>query len=82
VRDAVRTGVKAICGFVGCEVVEMNVQRDHVRLVVMIRPKVEVSELLGRLKRQASINSTIWLRKISGEPIPVLRKAILKGTWN
>lgn len=56
VREAVESGVQAICGFAGCEVVEMNVQRDHVHVVVMIPPKVSVSELLGRLKGQTSMN--------------------------
>ena len=54
VRDAVEGAIQAICGFASCVVVEMNVQRDHVHVVVRIPPKVAVSELLGRLKGQAS----------------------------
>ena len=38
--------VQAICGYAGCEVVELNVQPDHVHLVLMIPPKVAVSDLL------------------------------------
>ena len=30
IRDAVHDGIQAICGFAGCEVVELNVQKDHV----------------------------------------------------
>jgi putative transposase len=54
-KEAVEAGIQAICGYTGCEVVELNVQVDHVHLVVMIPPKVSVSELLGRLKGQTSI---------------------------
>jgi putative transposase len=55
VRQAAEDGVQAICGYAGCEVVELNVQPDHVHLVLMIPPKVAVSDLLGRLKGQTSI---------------------------
>jgi putative transposase len=47
VKQAAEDGVQAICGYAGCEVVELNVQPDHIHLVLMIPPKVAVSELLG-----------------------------------
>ena len=50
VRDAVEGAIQAICGFASCVVVEMNVQRDHVHVVLILPPKVSVSESLGRLK--------------------------------
>ena len=34
----------------GCEVVELNVQPDHVHLLVSIPPKLSVSGLMGVLK--------------------------------
>jgi len=54
-REAAASGIEAICGFAGCEVVELNVQPDHVHLVMMVPPKVALSDLLGRLKGQASM---------------------------
>lgn len=39
----------------GCEVLELNVQADHVHLVVSIPPKVAVSELMGTLKGKLAI---------------------------
>jgi putative transposase len=68
VREAVESGVQAICGFAGCEVVEMNVQRDHVHVVVMIPPKVSVSELLGRVKGQTSIKLFNKFRELKKKP--------------
>ena len=55
VKVAVESGIQAICGFAGCEMVEPNVQPDHVHMVLMIPPKVSVSDLVGRLKGQTSI---------------------------
>ncbi len=39
----------------GIEIIEMNVQSDHVHLVVWIPPKYAVSEVLGYLKGKLAI---------------------------
>jgi REP-associated tyrosine transposase len=39
----------------GCEVVELNVQADHVHMVAMVPPKVAISEYMGRLKGKSAI---------------------------
>jgi putative transposase len=38
-----------------CEVVEMNIQKDHVHLIIMVPPKVSISELMGRFKGRTAI---------------------------
>lgn len=68
VKEAAEVGIQAICGFAGCEVVELNVQRDHVHLVVMIPPKVSVSNLVGRLKGQTSIKLLHQFRQMRQKP--------------
>jgi putative transposase len=68
VKEAAEVGIQAICGFAGCEVVELNVQRDHVHLVVMIPPKVSVSNLVGRLKGQTSIKLLHQFRQMREKP--------------
>ena len=55
VKEAAESGIRAICGYAGCEVVELNIQPDHVHLVVQIPPKLSISDLLGRLKGQTSM---------------------------
>jgi putative transposase len=55
IREATYKGVHAICGYTGSEVVEMNVQKDHIHLVVMVPPKISISDLMGRLKGQTAI---------------------------
>jgi putative transposase len=47
---------------------ELNVQKDHVHLVVMIPPKVAVSELMGRLKGQTSIKLFSKFRELKKKP--------------
>ena len=39
----------------GCEVVELNMQSDHVHLITMIVPKVSVSEYMGAVKGRTAI---------------------------
>ena len=55
VKDSLESGIHAICGYAGCEVVELNVQLDHVHLLMMVPPKLSISDLLGRLKGQTSM---------------------------
>ena len=68
VKEAAEGAIQAICGYAGCEVVELNVQPDHVHLVVMIPPKVSVSELLGRLKGQTSMKMFNQFRHFKKKP--------------
>ncbi len=38
-----------------CEVVELNVQKDHIHLIVMIPPKLSVSDYMGITKGRTAI---------------------------
>ena len=44
-----------LCAWKGVEIIEMNVQIDHIHLVSSVPPKVSVSELLGFLKGKLAI---------------------------
>ena len=68
VKEAAESGVQAICGYARCEVMELNVQPDHVHLVVMIPPKVMISELVGRLKGQTSMKLFHQFRYLKKKP--------------
>jgi putative transposase len=67
-REAAEVGIRAICGYARCEVIELNVQPDHVHLVVMIPPKVSVSELCGRLKGQTAIKLFHQFKQLKKKP--------------
>ena len=38
----------------GCEIVEKNIQPDHIHVVMVIAPKYAVSDVIGRLKGMTS----------------------------
>ena len=53
--NEVNNCIHLFCKQKGCEVVELNVQEDHVHLIVMMPPKVSVSDLIGTLKGRTAI---------------------------
>ncbi len=55
VKEMVEHDVRSVSEWLGCEVRELNVQSDHVHVVVSIPPKVSVSEYMGRVKGKTAI---------------------------
>ncbi|MGB7748191.1 MAG: IS200/IS605 family transposase, partial [Verrucomicrobiia bacterium] len=51
-----------------CEVVELNVQADHVHLVVLIPPKVRIADYMGRLKGKTAIRLFSVFRDLRRRP--------------
>ena len=47
--------IQVFCSRMGCEVVELNVQLDHVHLICMAPPKVSISDLMGTVKGRTAI---------------------------
>ena len=47
--------IRKLSEWSGCEVIELNVQSDHVHIVVSIPPKVEVSTYMGTIKGKIAI---------------------------
>ena len=35
----------------GCEIIEMNIQPDHIHMIMVIPPKYAVSEVIGKIKQ-------------------------------
>ena len=52
----------------GCEVGELNVQIDHVHLLVLIPPKVSVSGYVGTVKGRTAIRVLNKFRKLKEKP--------------
>jgi putative transposase len=55
IKEEVQNSVQSQTIQSGCEIVEINVQRDHVHLIAMIPPKISVSEYMGRTKGKSAI---------------------------
>ena len=67
-KESVEEGVHAICGYMGCEITEMNIQSDYVHMVVMIPPKLAVSDVMGRLKGQSAMKLFRQFRQMRKKP--------------
>jgi len=68
VGDTVNAGIQAICGFAGCEVEELNDQKDNDHKLVMIPPKVAISDLMGRVKGQTAMKVFRQFRELRRKP--------------
>ncbi len=51
-----------------CEIIELNVQVDHVHLLVMIPPKVSISGFVGTIKGRTAIRVLNRFRKLKQKP--------------
>ena len=52
----------------GAEVVELNIQEDHVHLLAMVPPKIAVSEFVGTLKGRTAIRVFNKFRHLKHKP--------------
>lgn len=55
VGEEVHNCIHVFAGRLGCVIIELNVQQDHVHLLVQIPPKVSISEFMGSVKGQTAI---------------------------
>ena len=55
VADEVSRCIRAFSEQLGCEIFEMNVQVDHVHLLVMVPPKISISKYVGTVKGRTAI---------------------------
>ena len=51
-----------------CKIVELNVQIDHIHLLVMVPPKVSISDYVGMLKGRSAIRVFNKFRKLKDKP--------------
>jgi putative transposase len=47
---------------------ELNIQRDHVHMVVMVPPKLAISDFLGRVKGQTAMKLFRRYRQLRKKP--------------
>ena len=60
--------VRKLSEWLGCEVMELNVQADHVHVVVSILPKVSVSTYMGTIKGKIAIKMFKSYPKLKKKP--------------
>ena len=55
VRDQLQKDIPMLLEWKSCELIEMNIQLDHVHLIVSMPPKMSLSQLMGILKGKTAI---------------------------
>ena len=55
VKSEVERCIRLFCDQLECRVVEMNIQKEHIHLLVKIPPKVSISKMMGTLKGRTAI---------------------------
>ena len=55
IAEEVFNCVQVYSSRLGCKVVELNVQTDHVHLLVKVPPKVSISNLMGTVKGKSAL---------------------------
>ena len=68
VAQEVEKCIRAFSEQMNCEIIEMNVQIDHVHLQILIPPKVSVSGYVGTVKGRTAIRVFNKFRKLKEKP--------------
>ena len=54
-KEELLKSLHVFCGQKSCEILELNIQKEHVHMIVMVPPKVSISDLMGVLKGRSAI---------------------------
>ena len=68
VGEEVERCIRAFCQQLGAEIIELNIQIDHVHLLAMVPPKVSISEFVGTLKGRTAIRVFNKFRHLKNKP--------------
>ncbi len=55
IKELVEEDIRKLCEWQHSEVLELNVQEDHIHLLVSVPPKLSISKLMGVLKGKIAI---------------------------
>ena len=68
VGQEVERCIRSFSDRLGAEIVELNVQEDHVHLLVMVPPKTSISEFMGTIKGRTAIRVFNKFRHLKHRP--------------
>ncbi len=55
VKELIEKDIYMLCEWKSSEIVELNIQSDHIHLIVSVPPKVSISTLMGTIKGKLAI---------------------------
>lgn len=56
VKELLSKDIPMLLEWKDCELIEMNIQKDHIHLIVSVPPKISISTLMGTLKGKTASN--------------------------
>jgi len=68
IKGLVEQDIRMLCEWKNCEVQELNIQEDHIHLLVSIPPKISISKLMGTLKGKIAIKLFKSYPKLKQKP--------------
>lgn len=68
IKEEIEESIRMISVQLKCEVVELNIQNDHVHIIVMIPPNISVSEYVGTVKGRTAIRMFLKYPKLKEKP--------------
>ena len=68
IKTEVEHCIRAFSEQKGCIIEELNVQEDHVHLVIFVPPKVSISEIIGIMKGRTAIRLFNKYKKLKQRP--------------
>ena len=55
IKKVVEESIRSFSDRLGCKIDELNVQADHVHLLVMVPPKISISDYMGTIKGRSAM---------------------------
>jgi putative transposase len=68
IKEEVDYCIRTFSGQKGCTIKELNVQEDHFHLLIMVPPKVSISDLVGILKGRTAIRVFNKFKNLKNRP--------------
>ncbi len=54
-KEFVEESIRMLCEWKKVEILELNIQEDHIHIVVFVEPKLSISEMMGIIKGKTAI---------------------------
>jgi putative transposase len=55
IKEFAETSIRQLCEWKRVEVLELNIQQDHIHIVVFVEPKLSISDFMGIIKGKTAI---------------------------
>ena len=71
IKTEVERCIRMFAEQLSCEIIELNIQPDHIHVIIMVPPKISISEAIGTIKGRCAIRIF--------QKFPTLRKKLYWG---